>query len=129
MHKTKYILAYSESAQKYVQEHILIVETVLGRSLPNGVEIHHVDSNGRNNKNANLVVCPNAAYHHLLHKRTRALEACGNANFLKCWICKRWDDPSRITIRSSNYIGTTSVHKSCEKERSATRYLSRQSDH
>src|SRR6185369_5011811 len=55
--------------------HQAIVEKVLGRSLPFGVEIHHVDGDGHNNANSNLVVCPDHAYHALLHLRTRALEA------------------------------------------------------
>ena len=77
-------------------QHVAIAEAVLGKPLPDGAEVHHVDSNRLNNANSNLVICPNRAYHLLLHKRTRALEACGNANWLKCWICGSYDEPRNL---------------------------------
>lgn len=81
-------------------EHILVAEKALGKPLPRGAVIHHVDENKLNNKPENLVVCPSAAYHILIHKRMRALEACGNADYCKCWICKKYDHPSQLYRRS-----------------------------
>ena len=75
-----------------VSEHVLIAEKAIGRRLPSGAEVHHVDQNKINNAPSNLVICPSRAYHRLLHMRTEALLACGNANARKCWICKQWAD-------------------------------------
>ena len=54
-------------------QHVLIAEEALGKKLPPGAKIHHVDSNGLNNEPTNLVICPSESYHKLLHSRTRAL--------------------------------------------------------
>ena len=57
----------------YVFEHILVAEKALGKSLPIRIQVHHVDRNGLNNKNNNLVICQDQAYHSLLHVRQRRL--------------------------------------------------------
>ncbi len=77
--------------------HALIVEAVLGRPLPKGAEVHHVDGNGHNNAHSNLVVCPDRAYHMHLHQRQRALDACGNAGWVLCIFCKQHDAPENMT--------------------------------
>ena len=71
-----------------VNMHTIIAERILGRTLPNRVEVHHLDGNGKNNHTSNLVICPDRAYHQLLHVRQKALDACGNANWLRCDRCK-----------------------------------------
>lgn len=76
-------------------EHVLIAERVLGRPLPNGVVVHHVNEMRTDNRQENLVVCT-LEYHALIHKRMRALAACGNANWLKCPHCKQYDDPGNL---------------------------------
>jgi len=73
----------------YVLEHILIAEKAIGKPLPKGAEVHHVDENRANNANSNLVICQNHAYHHLLHTRMRILEAGGHPNLHRiCCGCK-----------------------------------------
>jgi len=78
--------------------HTAIAERVLGRPLPKGAQVHHVDGNGKNNNHMNLVICPSAEYHKLLHRRTDALDGCGNADYLKCDICGQWDDPKNMYL-------------------------------
>lgn len=57
----------------YKAKHVLLAEKALGRPLPAGVEVHHVDGDGFHNAPSNLVVCPDHAYHLLLHRRARML--------------------------------------------------------
>lgn len=79
-------------------EHVFKAQNAVGHKLPVGAEVHHMDFNRLNNENSNLVVCPTRSYHRLLHRRTHALDACGNANWLKCVHCKKWDDPLALKI-------------------------------
>lgn len=100
-----------------VVEHVAIVEGVLGYKLPDGVQVHHVDSDGKNNKHTNLVVCPDQSYHRLLHTRTQALEASGHPDWLQCRYCKQWDNPQNLTsFIPKRYSGYRSHHRKCHSE-------------
>lgn len=74
--------------------HIEIAEKALGKKLPKGAEVHHVNSDPTDNRNENLVICQDHKYHSLLHMRTEALEVTGNANMRLCKICGIYSDPS-----------------------------------
>lgn len=102
-----YVVISSDGIQR--SEHVQIVERVLGRSLPKGAEIHHVNEKRNDNRNCNLVVCPSSAYHRLLHQRTRAYNACGHANWLKCKICKQYSAPDQIITRKD----AGNFHRDC----------------
>lgn len=53
-------------------EHIFLAEKALGRKLPEGAVVHHMNGNPLDNYTRfNLVICPNQSYHMLLHKRMR----------------------------------------------------------
>jgi len=80
-------------------EHIRVAESVLGKPLPIGAMVHHIDENRLNNARDNLVICPSQTYHMLLHARMRALAACGHADWRKCIYCKQWDAPNNLKIR------------------------------
>jgi len=54
-------------------EHIHKAELALGRKLPEGAQVHHLDNIPWNNENSNLVICPDREYHALLHKRAKEL--------------------------------------------------------
>lgn len=56
----------------YVYEHILIAEKALGKYLPPGAVVHHV--NGTRDSGP-LVICQDDTYHKLLHKRIRRMNA------------------------------------------------------
>lgn len=53
----------------YVFEHILIMESYLGRALKPHEEIHHIDGHKDNNELTNLVLCSNHAKHMQFHRR------------------------------------------------------------
>jgi hypothetical protein len=97
--------------QGYVREHTLVVERALGHPLPDKAEVHHVNEVKADNRNRNLVACQDHAYHFLLHRRMRALRACGNANYRQCYVCKRWDDPK--AMRACGFRQNTIYHPSC----------------
>lgn len=95
-----YSVIYVEGVRKL--EHVKVAEDALGKSLPRGVDVHHVDRDKLNNRPNNLVICPNRAYHKLIHQRMDALEACGHTNWRKCGICKQYDAPENLYIQKGN---------------------------
>lgn len=95
-----------------VLRHVLIAERALGHRLPEGAQVHHVDEDRSNDANENLVICPNAAYHQLLHKRTRAYNACGHADLVKCSVCQQYDKPERLT----QYKNGNRWHPQCRRD-------------
>lgn len=97
-----------------VLAHIVIAEKALGHHLPEEHPVHHVDGNKQNNGRGNLVICQDAAYHRLLHVRTRALDATGNPNMRRCHICKRWDEQPNLTaLRRKGGRQPDWIHSAC----------------
>ncbi len=94
-HNSGYIMVYAPDHPRAnnvgsVLEHILICERALGRYLPPQAEVHHVNEVKDENRNSNLVICEDRAYHQLLHRRVRAYRATGNPLARKCYMCKQW---------------------------------------
>lgn len=94
-----------------IMTHIIVAQKALGRALRGTEEIHHVNEIRSDNRNENLVICPGRQYHKLLHTRTKALAACGNANWKACIHCKTYDAPENMSYNRTAYR-----HKSCHAE-------------
>lgn len=99
----------------YVQEHILIAESVLGKPLPDSAVVHHIDNDGLNNQKDNLVICQDSNYHKLLHKRKRAYDECENASWLKCKFCKKYDAVENLKLVKARKYGA-GYHPACQSE-------------
>jgi len=69
---------YEREGHSYV--HRLVAEGVLGRKLKGDECVHHVNGIKADNANKNLVICPDASYHQLLHARQRVVDLGGNPN-------------------------------------------------
>ena len=107
-----YLVTYVNKEE--IQVHTLIAETALGKKLPKGAAVHHVNEVKTDNKNRNLVICQDASYHRLLHLRQRALNECGNVNYSRCQFCNEWDDPKNMYIKPGEY---EAFHRSCRNKR------------
>ncbi len=106
----KHATGYLRETGKRRLVHVEVAERALGKPLPAGAEVHHVNEIKHDNRPSNLVVCPDRAYHALLHRRARALDACGNAGWLRCEICGGWGEPSTMYVRKSK---AGQWHRSC----------------
>lgn len=106
-----------------VLEHIAVAESILGKKLPKGAEVHHVNRNRLDNRPENLVICPDIKYHKLLHVRMDALEACGNANYRKCPFCKGYDDTTNMV---HNTAARYFYHRECRREYKRSRRCAKQ---
>jgi len=105
--------------------HITIAEAVLGKPLPHGAKVHHVDGNTQNNAHSNLVVCENQGYHLLLHARARVLRAGGSPSTQAlCGTCHHVKDFSEFHRRNENgcFGGTGGVCKDCRRQRDRGRW-------
>lgn len=114
----KYIILHkpnhpNSNSQHKVREHVYKAAKALGKAVPTGVHVHHVDKNPKNNLNTNLVVCTEA-YHKLLHARSDAYDATGDANKMKCAYCHEYDDPQNMYVRPTQYQGW---HLDCRSEK------------
>ena len=107
-----------------------IATRALGKTLPPRAEVHHHDENPDNNKNTNLVICQDHAYHMLLHVRARVVRAGGDPE-LHAW-CSACQD-LRLKERFDKYRGVrghnegacVSVCKDCKNLQSVARNTSR----
>lgn len=113
-----YVDGRYDGVRKY--EHIHVAEQALGKPLPKGARVHHINENRSDNRPENLVICPSEAYHRLIHMRIRALDACGHADWRKCWICGEYDALENLKERAP---GKQVWHVACAKEVRRQRYL------
>lgn len=97
------------------RDHVRIAEAILGKPLPPGAVVHHIDGSRTNNEPSNLVICPDRAYHNLIHARMRALDATGNPNALRCNICGTYEAGHAMRERKNGIGGIRYVHLECER--------------
>lgn len=122
----KYLHVYRPSRAGHVlNAHIAVAETALGKPLPSGADVHHVDGNARNNSGSNLVICQDRAYHMLLHVRTRVRQAGGNPNTDRlCTTCMRPQAFGAFHKDSANLSnGLRPKCRACQKASDRARYL------
>lgn len=110
---------------KYVKESIRLAELALGKPLPAGAEVHHVDEDKRHDVPWNLVICESRAYHLLLHMRRAAYLATGDPRSRKCQICKQWGIPGVgdlvVRSRAPGRPSGQAIHRLCDRSREAVR--------
>lgn len=122
--KTGYVTLYSKSASRgRVFEHVFIAEKALGKPLPVGAVVHHVNGVKSDNANSNLVICESNAYHKHLHGRQHILELGGNPNVeWHCGDCGRLlpfiSFPPRKSVAGA---GISSVCRECCRVRNKER--------
>ena len=93
-------------------EHRFIVEKSLKRPLKSTEIIHHLDYNKRNNIPTNLVVCPNDAYHFLLHARTNCLNDGYHPDIYHyCTFHKQYEKRENFSTRKS----WSGLHNMCKE--------------
>lgn len=106
-----YIEGTTDGGRSYQGEHVLVAERVLGRPLPTGACVHHVDFDKTNNDPSNLVICESASYHAIIHARLRALRACGDPGKRSCSYCHEWDHVENMSASSARHLKYR--HKAC----------------
>ncbi len=93
--------AVGRHGEPLVHVHRLRAERALGRPLPPGVEVHHSDGSKR--PDGPLVICPDHAYHALLHVRMRTKSAGGDPNTQKvCSRCRAVKDKTEFNRNRSH---------------------------
>lgn len=94
------------------REHVSVAERALGKKLPTGAVVHHINENRLDNRPENLVIC-SRAFHQIIHQRMHAMKACGHADWRKCRFCARYDDP--INLYAPPH-GGTAYHNECRNK-------------
>lgn len=101
----------------FVMEHILVVEKAIGRYLVAPEEVHHFNKIKADNANVNLVLCPDRAYHQLLHRRYRIVLAGGNPETDKiCMVCRSAINRNLFHRNRTYYDGLHHACKACRKK-------------
>lgn len=93
--------------------HVVVAERALGKELPEGAVVHHVDGDKFNNRNSNLVICQSQSYHAILHARTRVYMAGGDPDTQA--VCSGCRALKALTDFHRNSNKSTGRHDACKE--------------
>ncbi len=97
--------------------HVLLAEKALGKYLPEGAEVHHHNGIRSDNRNENLVICEDRAYHFLIHARSRIVQVGGDPNIEKiCGKCRTVVSRSDFHRNSRAYDGLNQICAPCNRK-------------
>lgn len=117
------VRTFDHPPNRYVGEHVLIAEKALGKHLPQGVVVHHANRIRGDNRNGNLVICQDNAYHQILHARMRIRDAGGNPNTDRfCSVCKRVKPSESFHRTHFTYDGRVTTCAECTNRRNRQHY-------
>lgn len=105
-----------------VFDHVRVAEKALGKPLPSGAVVHHVNEIKTDNTPSNLVICPSKAYHNLIHARMAAMAACGDPDKRKCRRCGQYDRLDALREYMRPNASPAYWHQACERAYSKQRY-------
>ena len=122
--KKRTVVGYRQVAadDRRVGEHVRVCELAIGRRLPKGAIVHHVDGDIHNNANANLVICESHQYHMILHYRARVIALGGDPDFhLACSGCSTAKAPDEFYPQKRTLSGRQSRCKACQAKQAKLR--------
>ena len=94
----------------YVPEHILVMENALGRHIPKGEIVHHIDEDRLNNSIGNLMLFKTVAMHNAFHSCLRAFKQTGHWDWINCPFCHQYDDPKNMFVSK---VTKMHYHREC----------------
>lgn len=104
-------------------QHVIVAEKALGYALPEGVLVHHVNEIKTDNRNQNLVICENAAYHNLLHLRMRWIaDGIDPDKEQRCQKCRTVKPFTEFYPSRRHMIGYFPICRKCNQEIETARY-------
>jgi hypothetical protein len=131
-HTRGYVYLYTgngvhpRTTRGYVLEHLVIAEVAMGKPLPVGAVVHHVNERRDCNANSNLVICQDKAYHHILHARMRVLEAGGDPDIHKtCLTCRALKLKTAFCQCRGKFDGLNQVCRECAADQQRVREAAR----
>lgn len=97
-----------------IRLHKYVVEKTIGRELKQHEVIHHINYDKTDNRRCNLLLCPNQAYHKLVHARTDAINSGVDLNIQhKCSSCKEVKTKDSFNISKTRWNGLNEYCKVC----------------